>query len=72
LVLKQLLFFLLDWGSIGCFLLPRSLIMLWSIVYLQKKAKDFRKSEAQGNVKVESYLANAEESLPKKKKHKSK
>jgi ribosomal RNA assembly protein len=39
---------------------------------LKKKAKDFRKSEAQGNVKVESYLANAEESLPKKKKHKSK
>jgi predicted nuclease of restriction endonuclease-like RecB superfamily len=47
--------------------------MFWSIVYLQKKAKDFRKSEVQGNVKVESsYLANAEESLPKKKKHKSK
>ncbi|KAK3148252.1 hypothetical protein QOZ80_3BG0292670 [Eleusine coracana subsp. coracana] len=38
---------------------------------LKKKAKDFRKNEAQGNVKVESYLASAEESLPKKKKHKS-
>jgi hypothetical protein len=38
---------------------------------LQKKAKDFRKSGAQENVEVESYLASAEESLPKKKKHKS-
>ncbi|TVU48241.1 hypothetical protein EJB05_07870, partial [Eragrostis curvula] len=38
---------------------------------LKKKAKDFRKSEAQGNIKVESYLASTEESLPKKKKHKS-
>jgi hypothetical protein len=39
-----------------------------SVVCLQKKAKDYG---AQENVKVESYLSSVEESLPKKKKHKS-
>ncbi|XP_062206675.1 KRR1 small subunit processome component homolog [Phragmites australis] len=37
---------------------------------LKKKAKEFRKNEAQENVRVESYLASTEETLPKKK-HKS-
>ncbi|TKW16379.1 hypothetical protein SEVIR_5G297000v4 [Setaria viridis] len=35
---------------------------------LKKKAKEFRKNEAQENVRVESYLASNEESRPKKEK----
>ncbi|RCV27041.1 hypothetical protein SETIT_5G294100v2 [Setaria italica] len=35
---------------------------------LKKKAKEFRKNEAQENVRVESYLASNEESCPKKEK----
>ena len=38
------------------------------VLYLQEKAKEFRKNKAQENVRVESYLASNEESRPKKKK----
>ncbi|KAL6839821.1 hypothetical protein ACP4OV_029631 [Aristida adscensionis] len=39
---------------------------------LKKKAKEFRKSEAQESVRVESYLASTEETHPKKKKKSTK
>jgi hypothetical protein len=38
------------------------------ILYLQEKAKEFRKNKAQENVRAESYLASNEEPHPKKKK----
>lgn len=65
------------WFFSNCYrLLAWGFLLAWftydaaSVVCFQKKAKDFRKMEAQGNVKIESYLASTEESLPKKKKHK--
>jgi len=38
------------------------------VLYLQEKAKEFRKNKAQENVRAESYLASNEEPCPKKKK----
>lgn len=43
-----------------------SLVILNLFSVLQKKAKEFRKSEARENVRAESYLASNEESRPKK------
>lgn len=42
------------------------------IIFLQKKAKEFRKNEAQESVIVESYLASNDELRQKKKKKSTK
>jgi hypothetical protein len=53
-------------------LIPLYLYHIFVIfLYLQKKAKKFRNSEAEENVKIESYVASNEESHSKKKRKSS-
>lgn len=58
--------------SIGNFQLTWPLIILNFVIYLQKKAKEFRKNDAQESVKAESYLASNDELQQKKKKKSTK